>query len=234
MNTLKRLRNLLFPKICVFCGREALDEDEFVCENCSELLVRMQGKLCKTCGHAVHTCGCNVPKVLSAAKFVFWHNDIVKRFVGTMKDKHFEELFDYGALRMHKLICENEYYLSCDHITYVPRSTTAYKNAGVDPAYELASRISEKTGIPLVCYLESNKKQYDQKELSVKERRENVKGAFKMAKCAPTPYGKIILVDDVMTTGATSEACAKVLKKAGPCEVAGLFLTRTHHEELIK
>lgn len=220
--------------MCVFCGREVVDEDEYVCENCSEYLVRIQGRLCKTCGSAVHRCGCNVPKSLSTARFVFWHSGTLRRYVGKMKEKRFEELFDYGAQRMYKLICENEYYMSCDHITYVPRSNTMRKIAGVDPAYELARRIAEKTGITLVRYLVSGKKRHEQKKLSVKDRRENVKGVFSMAKGAPTPCGKIILVDDVMTTGATSDACARVLKKAGPCEVAGLFLTRTHHEELIK
>lgn len=234
MSSFSDISKKIFPKLCVFCGREVVSENEFICENCSRYLAHLQGSLCKTCGHAVHLCVCSVPPNLSAARFVFWHSGIIKRYVGAMKEKKFCELFDYGANRMYKLISDSEYYLSCEHITYVPRADKAFKHMGLDPAYELAIRISNKTGIPLENYLKSADKTYEQKELSTKERRQNVKGVFSMKKGAPTPYGKIILVDDVMTTGATAHECAKVLKKAGPCEVAGLFLSRTHCEELIK
>jgi len=232
MNILSRICKKIFPKLCVFCQCEIVDEDEFVCENCSEYLVHTQGRLCKICGNAVYVCTCGLPRTLKAARFVFWHSGIVKRYVGVMKKKKYSEFFDYGANRMYKLIAENEYYLSCDHVTYVPRSRKSLSRLGVDPAYELARRISEKTGIPLESYLESRNKLYDQKELSTKARRKNVKGVFYISEDAPTPYGKIILVDDVMTTGATADECARALKKAGPCEVAGLFLSRTHYEEL--
>ncbi len=233
MNFLKNLINNIFPKLCVFCAREVVEEEDFVCEECAERLVRLQGSLCKTCGCAVHRCNCNVPRTLSTARFVFWHSGFVKSYVGTMKKKKFEELFNYGAGRMYKLICDSDYFLLADRITYVPRSRKAFKNIGVDPAYELARRISDKTGIVLEGYLSSAEKLYEQKELSTKERLKNVKGVFSMAENAPTPFGRIILVDDVMTTGATAGECAKVLKKAGANEVLGLFLSRTHHEELI-
>ena len=233
MSLFLKLCDLLFPKMCAICLHEVVDGEGLVCESCSEYLARMQGSLCKTCGHAVHACRCNVPKTLSTATSVFWHSGLIKKYVGTMKEKRYDALFDYGAQRMSRLISESEYYLAADAVTYVPRPILSYKSVLVDPAMELARRISEQTGIPLVTYLESKKKHYEQKELSVKERMKNVKGAFAMAKGAPTPYGRIILVDDVMTTGATANECARVLKKAGPCEVAGLFLSRTHHEELI-
>ena len=231
MSLVRTFRDTIYPKLCVFCAREVVDEDAFVCELCAERLVRTQASLCKTCGHAVHLCSCNVPKTLSAARFVFWYEGIVKRYVIAMKRDMYEELYDYGAMRLHKLLAQSEYLPSFDSITYVPRSRRAYYEALVDPAYELAKRISAITGIPCEDYLSCRMKLYDQKALSERERRENVKGAFCMAKNAPTPCGKILLIDDIMTTGSTANECAKVLKKAGPCEVAGLFLARTHHIE---
>ena len=234
MNVFTKLRDLVLPNMCVFCLHEVVGKDEYVCERCSEYLTRVQGSLCTSCGHAVHLCACNVPKSLTAARFVCWYRGAVKKLVHTMKEYRYDAVLDYAANRLYGVISENEYYASFDSITYVPRHPRSYKQTLAEPSYELAKRISEKMGIPLVKYLVRSDGGFEQKELSVKERAKNVRGVFSLAEDAPTPYGKIILVDDVMTTGNTANECARVLKKAGPCEVAGLFLTRTRHGEVIK
>lgn len=229
---IKNVRNLIFPKLCVFCGKEPVAEETFVCSDCAFELTKAQGKLCRICAHAVHACNCNTPKHLDASKTVFWYNGIVRRLVGTMKDRRYEELFDYAAKRMCDLIKESEYFISCDVVTFVPRSKKKLSFFGVDPAYQLAKRISENLSIPLQNYLVCSDKKIDQKELDFKRRRKNAANCFSVSP-GTYPFGRILLVDDVTTTGATAEECSKVLKKAGAVEVLGIFLAKTHAEKLM-
>jgi len=62
--------------------------------------------------------------------------------------------------------------------------------------------------------------------LSVAARRENLRGAFEVVKPQAVRGRRIVLVDDVMTTGATLSACARALKRAGVAQVMGLTLAR--------
>jgi ComF family protein len=101
------------------------------------------------------------------------------------------------------------------------------KRRGFNQAEEIGKIISEKIYIPLkVDNLIRIKNTDSQTKLNKKQRIENIKNAF-IIKDKDTIKGKIIfLIDDVYTTGATMEECAKVLKKAGAREVWGLVAAR--------
>jgi len=121
----------------------------------------------------------------------------------------------------------------------VPSEKKKLKWRGFNQAEEIGKELSKFFGIPLItnCLIKI-KETLPQVELSDEERRENIKGAFlvKDKELIKNPEGKpsasygagkkILLVDDVYTTGSTMEECARILKEAGAKEIIGIVVAR--------
>ena len=97
---------------------------------------------------------------------------------------------------------------------------------GFNQSALLAKEISRRSGIPLVHCVRRRRPTAPQAGLSNAKRRANVAGAFLVKRNRPVNGLRVLLVDDVMTTGATAGACASALKKAGARHVALLTLAR--------
>ncbi len=105
---------------------------------------------------------------------------------------------------------------------------------GFNQADLLARETSRRIGVPLDRRLLRTRPTPPQAGLSASERRRNVRGAFRAAGERGGIRGKkLIVVDDVMTTGATLEACARALKRAGAEQVAALTLARADLESRV-
>ncbi len=95
---------------------------------------------------------------------------------------------------------------------------------GFNQAELMARGVAERINVPVLDKLKVVRRTRDQVELSAEARRTNVAGAY--ASKGPVA-GRIVLVDDVFTTGATLSECAEALRKAGAKEVRALTLCRT-------
>lgn len=98
---------------------------------------------------------------------------------------------------------------------------------GFNQSRLLAEVISRHTGIPVAGLIRRKRNTPPQARLSRAQRRTNVVGAFAVKRPAKVEKRRILLVDDVITTGATASACARMLKRAGAAYVAVLALART-------
>ena len=105
--------------------------------------------------------------------------------------------------------------LERDVITYVPSTRAAVAQRGFNPAAEIARPLGRMLATPVEPLLEKVRATEDQASLSREDRRRNLTGAF-----ASRPVtGRVLLVDDVMTTGSTADACARALLDAGASRV---------------
>lgn len=98
---------------------------------------------------------------------------------------------------------------------------------GYNQAELLAREVSRRTGVPLIRALRRRRATRTQAGLTGAKRRANVAGAFAVRQRAFVKGKRVLLVDDVLTTGATVNACAAALKRAGATYVAVLTLART-------
>jgi ComF family protein len=119
--------------------------------------------------------------------------------------------------------------LAPDVIVPIPIHRSKHLDRGYNQADILARGLGEKLNIPVSSQLLiRNKKTLPQKKLSDKERLLNLQEAFQMnetvAKCSSTEVTKVLLVDDIYTTGSTIEACTNVLKSNGIKEVYFIVL----------
>jgi ComF family protein len=115
-----------------------------------------------------------------------------------------------------------------DVIMPVPLHRSRLRERGFNQALLLASAVGRAHGIPLSYdNLTRFRATRPQVELSGEERVQNVRGAFRLTRPADVEGKRVLLVDDVFTTGATMNECAAVLKRAGARSVVALTLART-------
>jgi predicted amidophosphoribosyltransferase len=113
---------------------------------------------------------------------------------------------------------------AADVITYIPPDGDRSARRGHQPARDLAAALGERWGLPVVCLLTRTRTVARQTGLPRVQRRRNMRGAFAAAH-ADVPV-RVVLVDDVYTTGATVDAAAAALRAAGAREVYVVSLAR--------
>jgi len=123
---------------------------------------------------------------------------------------------------------------SFDVIVPMPLHWFKQWQRGFNQADLLAREIGNKWGVPVRNLIRRRRATSPQAGLTNAKRRANVRGAFRIARGKPLQGMRVLLVDDVVTTGATASACARVLKRAGAAHVALLALARTDRRAAVE
>ena len=199
------IRQTLFPSFCVYC-RTFLDTDASLCTECDQLI-----KPIVTCPLKI-TDNCEV-KVFAAGEY----KDPLRALIRSKK---------YGQIKsaqlLGDLVWEHSYVsnVAFDLIVPIPLHWTRYAWRWFNQAHEMANSISKKSEKPVVSALVRNKRTRFQAEFSRAERAENVKNIFTLkVNPALLKDEHILLVDDVMTTGATLKEAVKTLRRSGAREI---------------
>jgi ComF family protein len=132
------------------------------------------------------------------------------------------------SLLFQKIIREffqihSAYIFGVDHIVAVPLASRRYAERGFNQSDAIAKIIAEIGDMPIGRFVERVRETKHQARLTRKERFHNIHEAFVVKGAVPE---NVLLVDDVFTTGATMQECAKVLKNAGTRRVIGLSMGR--------
>ena len=220
---LAALADLFYPQRCVGCGRRASD---VLCRGCFEGLPRIEGPLCRRCGMptAFEAFVCeeckNVDFSFETARAPLRYEGVGKEIVHALKYRGYARVVEKLMAPLMEGVVEGRF----DLVVPVPLHRSRLRRRGFNQAELMARGVAKKINAPVSDKLEVVRRTRDQVELSAAGRRENVRGAFR----ARGPIGgRVLLVDDVFTTGATLSACAEALARAGAREVHALSLCRT-------
>ncbi|MGN0689285.1 MAG: ComF family protein [Oscillospiraceae bacterium] len=146
------------------------------------------------------------------AHVLFAYGGIVKESILALKEKNgINAAQFYGEKLSERIIASGKIY---DMIVPVPMSKSKKRIRGYNQSFEIAEFIAQKLNIPVVDALIKKENTIVQHALSKKEREENVKGMF-LPSDIYLSENKIILCDDVITTGSTMNECARILKSMG-------------------
>lgn len=118
---------------------------------------------------------------------------------------------------------DKEYYL-----TFIPITKKRLKERGFNQCKYLADELAFRQGFKVLDCLEKIKETKTQKTLDREERKQNLIGSFRLKNENQLKGKKVILIDDVVTTGATIEEGIKTLKKSGVLEIKILTLAKSH------
>jgi ComF family protein len=224
-----------------------------VCAVCNAILDEpLRGCVCMDCWGSVHlitppvcdACGDPLPRplqpcshgererIVDRARAAGEYDGVLREIIHALKYSGRRSLAAPLAAQMRT---RGRELLDCaDYAVPVPLHWRREYQRGFNQARELARHL----GIPLVDALERRRHTRAQVELSADRRHANVEGAFAVRRSllrrAPSIRGlKVLLVDDVSTTGATLDACAQTLKDAGASEILALtaarVVTKRHH-----
>ncbi len=221
---LAALADLFYPERCVGCERRASD---VLCRACFDALPYVGSPFCGRCGlpTAFATPVCqeckNVAFDLQSAKAPLKYDGVGKKIVHALKYRGYKRVVDRLAVPLMLQVTADAGF---DAVVPVPLHRSRLRKRGFNQAELLARGVAGGLRATVSDTLEVVRSTRDQIELSAAQRRANVAGAYK----AKAPLrGKILLVDDVFTTGATMNACAEVLLRAGAREIHALSLCRT-------
>ena len=217
---LSKILDFLFPPRCPFC-RNILTEKTPVCSDCMERLPFISEDACECCGRPIdeysyRLCSqCNSEKRYFEHSFVpLLYEDMAKETV--LKIKHYSH--PYYAKGLAFLIADkilsSEFYTDFSYITCVPESYKGITKRGYNQAELLAIEISKILNVPFVHTLKRNDKGRKQATLNREERKKNVRLCYFEGE-RTFNGGTVLLVDDVYTTGETTNYCAKLLRKIG-------------------
>lgn len=230
----KFLLNLIFVPKCIFCKKIlSLETDFFVCEDCLKTLPYVKGFVCKICGKPIDMVygnplcfDCKNNKIyFEKAISVFFYEKNVRNAVISLK--FHKNTFVAKTLAGYMAEKARE-FKEIDYITFVPLHKKRLKKRGYNQSFLLAQKISENQNIPILeNLLIKSVETKVQSSLSKKERIQNIKNSFEVNKEIDIKNKVLLLVDDVLTTGATANECAKMLKKSGAKRVFVLTLAVT-------
>ena len=141
----------------------------------------------------------------------------------------YESNFTAGYLLSNFLIeMIEEEKINADVICYVPMTKKAEKKRGFNQCKLMARNIGYHTNIPVSNCIKKIKNTKEQKTLTKEERIINLKGVFKINNVKDIKNKNVILIDDVMTTGATINECKYILKKSGVKQITVLTIAKSN------
>lgn len=215
------LVSMMAPHSCLLCGYEG----GLLCVECSAKAVVVKHATCYKCNRLSQngqTCpSCRTSTRLSGVVVAAYYDGIVKELVHQLKYERARS----AATVLAGLVVPRLGELKFDLITAVPADPGRRRQRGYNQAELVAKAISRETGLPYVDVLLRVKPVHQIG--AVRSRRlEQVKGAFMPHRELFIKNARVLVVDDVVTTGATLAECAKVLKEAGAKRVWGAAIAK--------
>ena len=209
MKILSRLLDLLYPPRCPFCRRLLFDSDALLCRDCRRRWVEQNPAGFRR--EIAHTKCVLAPLAYEGQIRESLHR---YKFGGvTAYARTYAEI-------LGKCIDENQ--ISCDIITWVPLSRKRLRRRGYDQARLIAeelARVLQTECRPLLRKTVHTKPQSRTGDAA--KRKANAAGVYCCPYAEAVRGKRILLVDDIVTTGATLSECARVLKAAGAAEIVG-------------
>lgn len=232
------LLDLAFPKFCLGCNKEGA----YLCQDCWHLLEIMENSYClcqkpqlllnPKIGKCRH---CQEKRLLGLFFAVSYKNKIAQKIVRSFKYAPFiKDLAETMALVLAEHFVKssknNEDFWANSVLIPIPLDEKKLRERGYNQSEELARELSKITKArTFTNVLKKTKNTKPQMTSSKQEREKNLSGAFLVKNFAGLADKKIFLVDDVYTTGATMEECAKTLRKVGLKNVWGICFAREEY-----
>ena len=217
---LHKALGFIFPPKCIFCGKiMPPNADIDICEGCfgsipfaEEIMLRqpVEERMRDGCDEII--CICRYEGIIkdSLIRCKFYNKPSYCRTFGRLMAEKAKKVLD--AQRF-------------DMIAAIPLHKDRENERGYNQSFLISKELSRRTGIPEMSRLLSRVRRTDSQSLLAKnERLINVKDAFRVNDGGKIKGKTIILIDDIMTTGATLNECGRVLKEAGAEKVAGAVL----------
>lgn len=219
--------DFVLPPHCIICGNYLAPQERIVCDVCWENMSILPSLFCPACKNFLEEGNlfcrvCTERKNLCAVRSLGVFDSYYQKVIHGFKYQQKMTLGQRLGKRLGEKLIDDKLVSRFDCIIPVPLHPARKRERGFNQSQILAQELSEATHIPaLKKVLKRTRNTKDQTKLTPEERIQNVKGAFDLKDPETVKGKRIILVDDVITTGATLGECARVLSEAGAKQIMG-------------
>jgi ComF family protein len=241
------LASVVFPSPCRICGEPLVNASRVpVCQACLDGFVRIGEPTCQCCGRpfgnesvpAVPEPLCRLCRVkfyaFDRARSFAMYDDALIEAVLLLKYEEVARLGDWFAARLAEIVEREPEAWRADVVVPVPLHRERQRERGYNQAELIARPLARQLGLKLERYLLARTRpRPPQLVLSRTEHWKSVRGAYATREGLKVDNLRVLLVDDVLTTGATLDACSRALKKAGAAMVLGLAVVRVRSAAMV-
>jgi predicted amidophosphoribosyltransferase len=222
---LAELLAVVVPPACLVCRAALPHAQLWLCAACTRALPWMPARTCPRCGLASHRRGC---PAAGAAFTRAWaplaHDGVARELVAALKFRAALPVATLMAAHIAANLPRDVRERSAAELVPVPPQAVRARRRGFDPAAALVAALAPRLGLPARACLHRRDRAGRQVGSTRAQRRRRGRLAIEL-RAPPPPVG--LLVDDVHTTGATLDVCARALLAGGCREVVAVTYTRT-------
>ena len=227
-----QILNWLYPPACIACKvRLPVNMGNFyICERCEPLFEKVAPPVCKKCGQVLSAENENCASCFGKNFYfesnmsTFMYDELMRDLLRDMKFRNKKRIATGLGLIWARLINLPEEALV---LTWLPMYSKKQKERGFNQAEVMAKEIAKVSGLPCKNLLRRTVDTPAQSGLHPKLRQENVKDAFEIVRGQSVLDIDIVIIDDIFTTGASLNECARVLKEGGAKKIYAKTLALT-------
>lgn len=241
------LVSVVFPGPCRICGQALTNASRVpICLECLDGFAQIEEPMCRCCCRpfvfeAAPPAGEPLCRLCRAKFYAFdrarsfaIYNDALIEAVLLLKYDEVTRLGDWFAARLAEMVERERQEWRVDVVVPVPLHRDRQRERGYNQAELIARPLAKRLGLKLERYLLARTRpRPPQLVLSRTEHWRSVRGAYATREGLKVDNLRVLLIDDVLTTGATLDACARVLKKAGAAAVLGLTVARVRSAGMV-
>jgi ComF family protein len=207
------LTQILYPLQCWGCGSDAVQATDRICVQCMTQLP--QTNFANITNNAVEKIFYGrIPIAAATSLFYFSKNTLLQHLMHQLKYRNNPDVGVYLGKQLGKAMAESNRFINIDGVVPIPLSKKRQQKRGYNQALAISEGIANYMQIPVYDNLTIRQRDNEtQTHKTRQERWENMQNVFKVTNTADIEGKNILLVDDVITTGATLEACAAELQK---------------------
>lgn len=221
--------NLVFPPKCVYCGRLGAH----LCHACWDEAQPIGEDICIRCGNPLterglcQRCRQQPPEPLRGIRGVFFYNGPIAQSIRSLKYHGVRGLAPILAASLSAYIQKHD--VAFDGLVPVPLHPAKRAQRGFNQSELIAAAVSQTVGVRLrTDLIRRIRSTQPQAQLNRGQRLQNVANAFAPVAGVHLHGETMLLIDDVATTGATLQACARALRQAGAGDIWALTVARAH------
>ena len=216
-----RLIDLISPRPCMVCGCRLGIEEEVLCASCNLHLPRTNFAADGYDNLMARRFWARIPVERAAGLFYYEAGSEVSRIIHAMKyGNHPEVGYTMGKMAAEEFAATN-FFDGVDLIIPIPLARKRQRQRGYNQSMEIARGVAEVTHLPIVTdAVERVSFTSSQTKKSLRERMENVENAFQPTGKVNLEGKHILMVDDIVTSGATICACVKALQQSANIRVS--------------
>lgn len=225
-----KLMDVLIPPACLVCATRIEDQKQVLCSDCEAKIAMISSAVCPVCGSEIQKFPCEVcleeDFAFDSARSLFKYQTPVQELIHQLKYNGYVSPAGYFALPLAEMIEMDENLQDNDYICAVPLHPVRKRERGYNQSDLIAFATAQLVGLPYRNPVSRCVNTLSQTTLNKAHRIKNLNSAFVVKDASEVLGKKIILVDDVFTTGSTLNEIAKTLRSAGAERITAITVAR--------